>query len=163
MSHEPLLNLSEEEEGRKEAAIAARGFAAPLEREEEELALQQLCQLWQIRDEFWPDIDMAKAREAFAAIGNEYGDQIRRENPGVSFGYYMLARAQVWIDAFLTAHPDGDGAKYLKKLEVWLGAPDGKNNAVLWWQKAPTPRDNRPRGRKPDLLAIAVAGARRAS
>jgi hypothetical protein len=163
MSHEPLLNLSEEEEGGKEAATAARGFAAPPEREEQDLAFQQLCQLWQIRDEFWPDIDMAKAREAFAAVSSEFGDQIRRENPGVSFGYYMLARAQVWIDAFLTAHPGGDGPKYLKKLEVWLGAPDGKGNAVPWWQKKPTPRDNRPRGRKPDLLAIAVAGARRAS
>jgi Helix-turn-helix domain len=163
---EPNLNLKEVKEGGKEQPSAACGFAAPLKREEEELAFQQLCQLWQIRDEFWPDIDVAKAREAFAAVSSEFGDQIRRENPGVSFGYYMLVRAQVWIDAFLTAHPDGNGAKYLKRLEIWLGAPppDGKGNAVPWWQKTPTPKpQGRQRGRKPDLLAVAINGGRHAA
>jgi hypothetical protein len=160
MSHEPYLNLKEVKEGGRDQPSAAELACGspPLKREEEELAFQHLCQLWQIRDEFWPDIDVAKAREAFAAVSSEFGDQIRRENPGVSFGYYMLARARVWIDAFVTAHPKGDGPRFLKKLEVWLGAPDGKNNATPWWQKMPTPNARGSRSRKPDLFNVALNG-----
>jgi hypothetical protein len=160
-AHEPNLNLEEVKEGGRDQPSAACGFAAPLKREEE-LAFQQLCQLWQVRDQYWPDIDMAKAREAFAAVSAEYGNEIRGQH-GVDVGYYLLARARVWIDAFVAAHPDGDGPKYLKKLEVWLGAPDGKNNVTPWWQKVPTPNARGSRGRKPDLLAVAINGRRHAA
>jgi hypothetical protein len=141
------------EEGGREKPSAACGFAAPLRKEEEE-EFGQLCQGWP-RYRHWPDFDEAKAREAFAAVCAEYGDRIRAQ--GVSVGRYLLVRAKVWIDAFEAAHPDGDGARFLKKLEVWLGAPDAKGNAAPWWSLVPTFKvSGTGRSRKPDMLAVAL-------
>ena len=135
---------------REEAAAAARGFAAPLA-EEEEVAFQQLCQ-WP-RYQFWDDFDEVKARAAFMAVREEHGEQIRAQHGDV--GGYILNRAQVWVDAFNAAHPNGDGPRYLKKLEVWLGAPDDKGQSAAWWRLAPTPKTSGGR-RKPDLLKTAM-------
>lgn len=162
--HEPLKNpppLSEEEGG-KEESIAPRACGAALEMEEEELAFQQLCQLWQVREQFWPEVDKVKAREAFSAVCADYGEHILAEC-GVDTGYYLLARAQVWIDAFVATHPNGDGPRFLKKLEVWLGAPDDKGKAAPWWRLEPTPKVSGGRAGKPDLLKTSINGARRAS
>jgi hypothetical protein len=147
--HEPLKNPpppSEEEEGGKEDPIAARARGAPQKQEEYELAFQQLCQLWQVRAQFWPEVDKVKAREAFSAVCAEYGDQIHAEY-GVDTGYYVLARAEKWIAEI-------NSPQFLKKLEVWLS--EG------WWRRDPPQRVGG-RGRKPDLLMTAMNGARRAS
>jgi hypothetical protein len=159
-AYEPTPNLKgEEEEG--EVVVAARGFAAPPLAEEEEMAFQQLCQ-WP-RYQYWPDFDEVKAREAFAAVCAEHGEQIRAQS-GLGVGAYLVDRANVWVDAFAVAHPNGDGGRYLKRLEVWLGAPDANGKASPWWSLAPTPKaSGGGRGRKPDLLQTALRGAAVAS
>jgi hypothetical protein len=140
-------------EGEREGeASAACGFAAPLKKEEE-LAFQHLFQNWP-RYKVWPDRDEAKAREAFAAVEAKHGDEIRGQ--GVSVGHYLLERAKVWIAAFEAAHPDGDGPRYLKKLEVWLGAPDDKGNTSPWWSLVPTPKVSGGRGNKPSMMAATL-------
>jgi hypothetical protein len=151
MSNEPTPNLKGEEGRRKHSA--ALGFAAPLMKEEEEMAFQQLWELWQVKEQFAPAGDMAKSRAQFAAVWAEYGETIRAEH-GVDAGYYLQERAKAWIKG-------SDSPRYLKKLEVWLGAPDGKGDAVAWWQKDPSPRA-RGRGGKPDLAAVALNGRRHA-
>jgi hypothetical protein len=158
MSNEPLLNPSEEEEGGKpSSALRAPDVALALE-DKEELAFQKLCQLWP-RYQFWHDFDEAKCRAAFEAVVAKHGDEIRTKNNGAGTGEFLLWRAQVWIDAFVAAHPDGDGPRYLKKLEVWLGAPpDGQNKATPWWYKEPTPKVSGARSGKPDLMAVALNG-----
>ena len=125
---------------------------------DDELAFQHLCEMWRIREQFWRH-DEGKSREAFAAVCVEYGEQIRTEF-GIHVGDYLLIRANVWIEAFAAAHPDGTGPRFLKKLEVWLGAPDGKTgDATPWWLKAPTPKVTGARvGGKPDYFAMAVNG-----
>jgi hypothetical protein len=143
--------LSEPQRGEEEdAALAARGFAAPLA-SEEEMAFQQLCRLWQVREQFWPAVDEVKAREAFAAVYAEHGDQIH----GVDTGYYLVEQAKTWI-------AEGDGPRFMKKLEVWLGAKPDKGEAVPWWSKHPTPRTDG-RRRQPDLMKTALDGADRAA
>jgi Helix-turn-helix domain len=152
-SPEPL----EKERGR-ESPNAACGFAAPLKKQEEELAFQHLFQNWP-RYRVWPDRDETKARAAFAAVEANHGDEIRAQ--GLSVGHYLLNRARVWIAAFEAAHPNGDGPRYLKKLEVWLGAPDDKGKASPWWSLVPTPKVSGGRSAKPDFLNLGLG--RRAS
>jgi hypothetical protein len=165
--HEPLKNPpppSEEEEGGREDPTAARACGAPLKKEEYELAFQQLCQLWSAREVFWPAVDEAKAREAFMAVCAGYGEHILAQH-GMDVCHYLVNRAQAWISEFIAAHPEGDGAKYLKRLDVWLGAPDAKGDAAPWWSKEPTPRPMAGAGgrvRKPDLMKVAMHGGRRA-
>jgi hypothetical protein len=159
-AYEPTPNLKGEEE-EEDAAVAARGFAAPPLAEEDEMAFQHLCQ-WP-RYQYWPDFDEVKAREAFAAVCAEHGEQIRAQS-GLGAGAYLVDRAKVWVDAFAVAHPNGDGGRYLKKLEVWLGAPDANGKASPWWSLAPTPKANDGgRGRKPDLMKTTLRGAAVAS
>lgn len=148
-------NLTEPQRGEEEGeASAACGFAAPLKKEEEE-ELGQLCQLWQVREEFHVAVDVPEARKAFAAVCAEYGDEIRAEH-GVSAGYYLLDRAQVWIAEI-------NSPQFLPKLEAWLGmAPGFKGEVVQWWQKRPRQMSSG-RGGKPDLFNIALNGGRRAS
>jgi len=158
-AYEPAPNLEgEEEEG--EVVVAARGFAAPPLPEEEEMAFQQLCQ-WP-RYQYWPDFDELKAREAFAAVCAEHGEQILAQT-GLGVGAYLVDRAKVWVEAFAVAHPNGDGGRYLKRLEVGL-APDANGKASPWWRLAPTPKTSGGgRGRKPDLMQTTLRGAAVAS
>jgi hypothetical protein len=139
----------EEEE---EATMAARGFAAPPE--EGEIEFQQLCHGWP-RHQFYDDLDMAKCRARFAAIAFEHGEAIRAQ--GVSVGAYLLDRARVWVDALDKAN-DGNGGQFLKKLHVWLGAPDHGGNASDWWRLNPTAPKSGGR-RKPNFIEIALKGA----
>jgi hypothetical protein len=137
--------------------VAPRAFGAPPLAEDDELAFRQLCQ-WP-RYQYWPDFDEVKARQAFAAVCAEHGEQIRVQT-GLGVGAYLLDRARVWVEAFAVAHPNGDGARYLKKLEVWLGAPGDDGKAAPWWRLAPTPQVRAGgRGRKPDLLQTTLRGA----
>ena len=89
----------------------------PLDRYQEQ-SFQQLCLLWRIRDQFWPDIDEPAARQAFTLAWAEYGEAILAQH-NVYPGDYIMARAKVWIAGV-------DSPQFLKKLEVWLGAPDAK-------------------------------------
>jgi hypothetical protein len=150
MTYEPLYTpIEEEEEG---AALAARAFGAPLALEEE-MALQKLCEMWSVRDQWHKEVDVAKAREAVAVVSARDGEQIRADF-GVDFFPYLLGQAQLWITEI-------NSAQYLPKLEAWLGVAPGHNGEIVdWWIKRP--RDMRGgRGRKPDLLAVAIG--RRAS
>ena len=159
-AYEPTPNLKGEEEG-EDAPLAARGFAAPPLAEDDEMAFQQLCQ-WP-RYQYWPDFDEVKAREAFAAVCAEHGEQILAQS-GLGVGAYLVDRAKVWVEAFAVAHPNGDGGRYLKRLEVWLGAPDANGKASPWWSLAPTPKaSGGGRGRKPDLLQTTLRRAAVAS
>jgi hypothetical protein len=159
-AYEPTPNLKGEERG-EDARVAARGFAAPPLAEEDEMAFQQLCQ-WP-RYQYWPDFDEVKAREAFAAVCAEHGEQILAQS-GLGVGAYLVDRAKVWVEAFAVAHPNGDGGRYLKRLEVWLGAPDANGKASPWWSLAPTPKaSGGGRGRKPDLLQTTLRRAAVAS
>ena len=62
----PTPNLEGEEE-EEDAAVAARGFAAPPLTEEDEVAFQQLWDMWAARERFYPRGDLAKSRAAFAS------------------------------------------------------------------------------------------------
>jgi Helix-turn-helix domain len=146
-------NLTEPQRGEEEGeASAACGFAAPLKKEEEEEEFGQLCEAWQVREQWHPSVDMAKAREAFAALEANHGDEIRAQ--GVSVGYYLLARAQVWIAEI-------NSPEFLPKLEAWLGmAPGFKGEVVQWWRKRPRQMGGG-HSAKPDFLKLGLG--RRAS
>jgi hypothetical protein len=140
--------LSEPQRGEEEeAALAARGFAAPLALEEE-MAFQQLCEMWSVRDQWHKEVDVAKAREAVAVVSAKYGDQIRAEH-GVDFFPYLLGQAQLWITKI-------NSAQYLPRLEAWLGVAPGFHDEIVdWWIKLPRDMGGG-RRRKRSLLAIAT-------
>jgi hypothetical protein len=130
------LNPEEVKEGVSPAAANSLR-SPPLDRYQEQ-SFQQLCLLWRIRDQFWPDIDEPAARQAFTLAWAEYGEAILAQH-NVYPGDYIMARAKVWIAGV-------DSPQFLKKLEVWLGAPvQGQRCAVVderpgeeswraWWQ-----------------------------
>jgi hypothetical protein len=154
-AYEPTPNLKGEEE-EEDAAVAARGFAAPPLAEEDEMAFQQLWEMWQPRERFYPRGDLAKSREAFATICTEHGEEIRNTY-GMEPRDLILARAKFWLDGI-------EGPKFLKTLEAWLGgAPDSQGRTDHFWLREPTAPARGRRGSKPDLLKVALRDAARAA
>jgi Helix-turn-helix domain len=154
-AYEPTPNLKGEEE-EEDAAVAARGFAAPPLAEEDEMAFQQLWEMWQTRERFYPRGDLAKSREAFAAICIEHGEEISTTY-GMEPRDFILARAKFWLDGI-------ESPKFLKTLEAWLGgAPDSQGRTDHFWLREPTAPTRGRRGSKPDLLKVALRGAERAA
>ena len=152
-AHEPTPNLKGEEE-EEDAAVAARGFAAPPLAEEDEVAFRQLYELWRVREQFWSAADPVAARQAFAVACAQYGEEIRSTR-GVNPGGYILERAQIWISG-------SESPRFLKSLEAWLGGePDSRGRTEHWWLKDPTPKPVRRGGT--DLLKVALRGRARAT
>ena len=120
------------------------------------MAFQQLWEMWQTRERFYPRGDLAKSREAFAAICIEHGDEIRTTY-GMEPRDFILARAKFWLDGI-------ESPKFLKTLEAWLGgAPDSQGRTDHFWLREPTAPMRGRRGSKPDLLKVALRGAARAA
>jgi hypothetical protein len=136
--------------------LAARGFAAPPLAEEDEMAFQQLWEMWEPRERFYPRGALAKSREAFAAICIKHGDEIRTTY-GMEPRDFILARAKFWLDGI-------ESPKFLKTLEAWLGgAPDSQGRTDHFWLREPTAPTHGRRGSKTDLLKVALRGAARAA
>ena len=154
-AYEPTPNLKDEEE-EEDAAVAARGFAAPPLAGEDEVAFQQLWEMWEPRERFYPRGDLARSREAFAAICTEHGEEIRTTY-GMEPRDFILARAKFWLDGI-------ESPKFLKTVEAWLGgAPDSQGRTDHFWLREPTAPTRGRRGSKPDLLKVALRGAARAA
>jgi hypothetical protein len=155
-AYERTPDLEGEEEG-EDAAVAARGFAAPPLAEKDEMAFQKLWEMWEPRERFYPRGDLAKSREAFGLICTEHGEEIRTTY-GMEPRDFILARAKFWLDGI-------ESPKFLKTLEAWLGgAPDSQGRTDHFWLREPTAPARGRRGSRPDLLKVALRnGARAAS